>query len=320
MSEAAHEWKIADYPQSSEVTIAMRPFLHPLFQGLNAGQPFGGVSEFTFANIYLFRRAHDYRVSILENGLLLITGRDRGRHGGGKTFFMLPLGLPEEDVIARLFKEFSFMKAATGAQVEFLRGRGYIAEEDRDNFDYLYSRSELALLPGRKFHKKKNLVNAFLGRYRCEGMPLTDDRVKDALWILEEWRKESLADGDYIAAKEALEKADPLQLCGGIYYVDGKPAAYALGEELGHETFAVHFEKGLNPFKGLMQFVNMSFAEILPEHYSFVNREQDMGDDGLRQAKESYRPVGFIKKYIITINTGRLSGQGGCLFVLEHSA
>ena len=138
-------------------------------------------------------------------------------------------------------------------------------------------------------------------------MPLTDDRIKDALWILEEWRKESplkgfsQIQGDYTAAKEALEMAYPLQLCGGIYYVDGKPAAYALGEELGTATFAVHFEKGISGVKGLMQFVNMSFAEILPSSYKFVNREQDLGDEGLRQAKESYRPVGFIKKYMITI-------------------
>ncbi|MBI5888312.1 MAG: DUF2156 domain-containing protein [Deltaproteobacteria bacterium] len=292
---------MADYPASSEVTLDLRPFLHPLFQGLNAREPSGGISEFTFANIYLFRHAHEYRVSILEGGLVLITGRDRE-----KTFFMLPLGLPEKDAAKRLFKEFSFMKAATGAQAEFLRAAGYTALEDRDNFDYLYSRAELARLPGRRFHKKKNLVNAFLGQYRCEGMPLTDDRIKDALRILEDWSRESRARGDYIAAKEALEKAGPLQLCGGIYYVDGKPAAYALGEELGTETFAVHFEKGiggikgLNPLRGLMQFVNMSFAEILPSSYKFVNREQDLGDDGLRQAKESYRPVGFIKKYMIT--------------------
>lgn len=304
MSEASHEWKIADYPASSEVTLALRPLLHPLFQGLNAKEPFGGISEFTFANIYLFRHTHEYRVSILEGGLVLISGRDRGRHDRGrhdkgKTFFMLPLGLPEKDAIRRLFQEFSFMKAATAAQADFLRAAGYHVREDRDNFDYLYSRAELAGLPGRRFHKKKNLVNAFLGQYRCEGMPLTDDRIKDALLILEEWRKESQIQGDYIAAKEALEKAGPLQLCGGIYYVDNRPAAYALGEELGKETFAVHFEKGIGGIKGLMQFVNMSFAEILPSSYEFVNREQDLGDEGLRQAKESYRPVGFIKKYMI---------------------
>lgn len=316
MSEAAHEWKIADYPASSEVTLALRPFLHPLFQGLNAKEPFGGISEFTFANIYLFRHAHEYRVSILEGGLVLITGRDRGRHDREKTFFMLPLGLPEKDTTARLFQEFSFMKAATGAQAEFLRAAGYQAREDRDNFDYLYSRQELASLQGRRFHKKKNLVNAFLGQYRCEGMPLTDDRIKDALYILEEWMKDSLVEGDYIAAKEALEKAYPLQLCGGIYYVDGKPAAYALGEELGTETFAVHFEKGIggikgfSPLRGLMQFVNMSFAEILPSSYKFVNREQDLGDEGLRQAKESYRPVGFIKKYMITITAPSRGSTG----------
>lgn len=305
MSEGRNVGKIEDYPASSEITLAMRPLLHPVFQRLNAGEPFGGISEFTFANIYLFRDAHRYRVSIFEGGLLLIAGRD-----GEKRFFMLPSGLPSIEGFARLFNEFSFMKNASGTQAELLRASGYATAEDRDNFDYLYSRAEMASLAGRKFHKKKNLVNAFIGRYRCEGMPLTDERINDALWILEEWRKEGGrgthpqdgSAGDYVAAKEALENARVLELCGGIYYVDGAPKAYALGEELGPETFAVHFEKGADGGKGmrgLMQFVNMSFAGILPDRYKFINREQDLGADGLRQAKESYRPAGFIKKYMV---------------------
>jgi len=115
-------------------------------------------------------------------------------------------------------------------------------------------------------------------------------------------------------AKEALERMDELQLCGGIYYVDGKPAAYILGEEIAEgKTFVIHFEKAVGEYKGLYQFINQSFAAILPEKYTYINREQDLGDEGLRQAKLTYRPVGFIKKYRAALNADILRelGSGG---------
>ena len=80
--------------------------------------------------------------------------------------------------------------------------------------------------------------------------------------------------------------------------MNGSPAGYTLGEEIAAgRMFVIHFEKALNRFKGLYQFVNMSFAAILPDNYTYVNREQDLGNEGLRQAKLSYKPVGFVKKY-----------------------
>ena len=74
--------------------------------------------------------------------------------------------------------------------------------------------------------------------------------------------------------------------------------AYSLGEELMQgRSFAIHFEKAVNGYKGVWQFVNQAFAAILPEKYQTINREQDLGDQGLRSAKMSYKPCGFIKKY-----------------------
>ena len=80
--------------------------------------------------------------------------------------------------------------------------------------------------------------------------------------------------------------------------MDGRPAGYTLGEEIaGGTTYLIHFEKAVPGYKGLYQFINMSFAGILPDKYVTINREQDLGDEGLRQAKLSYRPCGFVKKY-----------------------
>jgi hypothetical protein len=144
-------------------------------------------------------------------------------------------------------------------------------------------------------------VNAFINNYNYEGKPLLEEFIPDALEVLESWRDGRDNPGDYKASREALEKSEELQLCGGIYYVEGKPAAYTLGEELaGGDSFVIHFEKALSQYKGIYQFVNQCFASILPEKYTYINREQDLGDPGLRQAKLSYRPVGFVKKYRVT--------------------
>jgi hypothetical protein len=276
------------FPRFSEITFEMRPVLHPLFRSLT-----DGVSEFTFANIYLFRKTHGYRIARLDEGSYVIAGSD-----GGRSFFMLPFGLPAPSVLEELFRRFSGMKTVSENQAESLRGLGYEVVEDRDNDDYLYKTSELATLQGRAFHKKKNLVNAFVNNHNYEGKPLLEEYIPQALEVLGSWREQHGIEGDYEAAREALEKTETLSLCGGIYYVDGKQAGYTLGEEIaGGTTYLIHFEKAVPGYKGLYQFINMSFAGILPEKYIFINREQDLGDEGLRQAKLSYRPCGFIKKF-----------------------
>ncbi|KPK78157.1 MAG: ABC transporter permease [Phycisphaerae bacterium SM23_30] len=281
---------IKDYPDFSELSLQQRPILHPLFQGLVEG-----ISEFTFANLYLFRKAHQYRIARLGPELYVIAGKN-----ADELFFMLPFGLPENDLLPRLFDDFTTIKAVSENQAAQLAEMGYTVEEDRDNFDYLYSREELTRLPGRKFHKKKNRVNAFIKNYQYQGEPLLEEYRDQALAILDAWVRQRDEPGDYEAAREALEKMWPLQLCGGIYYVDSEPVAYSLGEELARgKSFAIHFEKAIkaDQYKGIYQFVNQAFASILPEKYDTINREQDLGDPGLRQAKEGYNPVGFVKKY-----------------------
>ncbi len=282
---------IPRYPDTFELTLALRPLLHPLFQKLCAG-----ISEFTFANLYLFRATHHYRVSTLAGELLLITGRD-----GNVPFFMLPFGLPDAPLLSQLFASFGTMKCVSSSQVKLLVPLGYEITEDRDNFDYLYRRQDLAELAGSKFHKKRNLIKAFVNNYSYEGRPLLETHKADVLDILEKWRLNREEPGDYDAAKEALEKAEELQLCGGIYYVEGKPVAYSLGEELACGTsFAIHFEKAVDEYKGLWQFINQAFAAILPAQYETVNREQDLGSEGLRKAKLSYKPIAFVEKFKAT--------------------
>jgi uncharacterized protein len=286
---AAATAAIPEYPGSTAVSLALRPLLHPLFQALPEG-----ISEFTFANIYLFRDSHNYRLSRLSEELVVILGRD-----GKQPFLMSPFGLPPEEVLRQVLHDQQRMKCVSESQRGPLAAMGLVVSEDRDNFDYLYLRQEMAELSGRKFQKKRNLIKNFVNNYQYEGRPLLPEYLPDALAVLATWREEHQSTGDYAAAREALEWGEELQLCGGIYYVDGQPAAFTLGEELAQGTsFVIHFEKGCHRFKGIYQFVNQAFAEIIGERYATVNREQDLGDEGLRQAKLSYRPCGFVKKYV----------------------
>ena len=181
---------------------------------------------------------------------------------------------------------------------EQLEQKGIEVSEDRDNFDYLYLRGDLAELTGKKYHKKKNLGNHFLPSYTHEARQLTADLIPQAMEILERWKQDKGEDGDYRSAREALEFFDTLALRGGIYFADGKPAAYCLGESIAKgKMFAIHFEKAIDEYKGIYQFMNQAFAATLPRFFIHINREQDLGDEGLRQAKMTYRPAGFVKKY-----------------------
>jgi hypothetical protein len=116
--------------------------------------------------------------------------------------------------------------------------------------------------------------------------------------VLEAWRSSSRDPADYAPAREALVHADDFGLRGAVYYVDGQPAGYTLGEVAKADTmFVVHYEKTIPDMKGLYQLINMDFVRGLPATCVLINREQDLGDPGLRQSKLTYRPCDFVKKY-----------------------
>src|SRR3989339_772616 len=142
---------IAQYPQFSDIKLEYRDVLNPLFKSLSEG-----VSEFTFAGIYLFRDVHNYKITVAEDTYLLC-GSDNG-----EPFFMCPFRLPPENILSEFFDKFKTFKAVTESQKTHLEECGFTVFEDRDNFDYLYSRSEFSALGGKKFHRKRNLFLNFI--------------------------------------------------------------------------------------------------------------------------------------------------------------
>lgn len=288
----SNDTSIPPFPEFAPISLAMRDELYP---GLNMLAD--GVSEFTFSNLYLFRSTYGYRLSRLPTGCVAIEGSK-----DGKSFFSLPSFAETWDIVDELMRSHDFMKnlsetAATAHRIG-LEARGYQVSEDRDNFDYLYYRKDLAELSGREYHKKRNQVNGFINNYECEQRPLRKDNVTDALAVLDEWRAAKGYEGDYAAAREGLERFELLGMRGAVYYVKEEPVGWCLGESLAKgKSFAIHFEKACDRFKGIYQFINQAFAQSLPAHHVYINREQDLGNEGLRQAKMTYRPCGFVRKY-----------------------
>lgn len=291
---------IYDYPHFTALDLNMKSELHPWLASLE-----DGISEYTFAGLYLFRNTYQYNAAWLPSEVeghqkLILRGtRD------GKSFYAFPAGMPSDPMLRKsLMSEVDYIKGLSEHHADPIRvwveQQGHFVWEDRDNFDYLYLKQDLATLEGKKYHKKRNHVNAFINNYQYEERKFCNDSMADAYQILDTWHAERGRDDDYIASKEALDRCSELELCGYIVYANGKPAAYTMGESLQKgKTFVVHIEKAISEFKGIYQFINMAFAAILPAHYQYINREQDLGNPGLRQAKMTYLPCGFVKKYRI---------------------
>lgn len=188
-------------------------------------------------------------------------------------------------------------------------GRVSLAEA-REHWDYVYSVPELVELKGNRFHKKKNLLNQFLRAYRHDFSVLTPDCVEATLDMQRQWCtwRDCEDSGTLVAENRAITRVlqnwDRLGggLFGGVLRIEGEVAAYTVAEALSDDMLVIHFEKGRPEFKGVYQAVNQMFLAANGEGFAFVNREQDLGDEGLRKAKMSYNPVKFLKKYTVNVN------------------
>ena len=187
-------------------------------------------------------------------------------------------------------------------------GNRIFIEESREHWDYLYHVDELTQLGGRRFHKKKNLLNQFKKKYDFQFVPLDTEMIDMAMALQEDWctwhdcksldalAAENLAISRVLGSWEKLE--GPI---GGAILVDRQMVAYTIAEPLSEDTLVIHFEKGNVDFKGTYQAVNQMFLEYFGQKFKIVNREQDLGDAGLRKSKLSYNPSDFLKKYQISL-------------------
>lgn len=269
-----------------------RDLLSPLLKKMDTR-----IAEYSFANLYLFRNTHNYEV--ITDRFVFI----KGKSYDGKTYVMPTVDLRAIglEYVSDILKDVDFIFPVDEKWLKFFHSERFFFEYDDGDTDYLYYIEKMQTFAGKKLHGKRNLLHQFLRSYGCEPVPLYgSDRIKEAIEILEKWQEDtgqSKYETDFNACLEALKLYDELVICGFIYYVDKRPAGFIIGEEIGVDTFALHFAKGLVQYKGIYQFMFNNFSKILPDKYRFINFEQDLGIENLRMSKMSYEPDIFLKKY-----------------------
>lgn len=175
-------------------------------------------------------------------------------------------------------------------------------EFDRDSADYIYECEKLIGLKGKKFHGKKNHVNKFTKTYDWVYEKITEENIDDCLAMLYKWKEKNCEPGNIekhaeaCVSENALRKREFLGLKGGLLRANGEVVAFALGEQINEDTLVVHIEKAFSEVPGAYAVINQQFLIHESGGLKYVNREDDVGEPGLRKAKLSYHPEFLVEK------------------------
>ena len=179
-------------------------------------------------------------------------------------------------------------------------------EPVRDQYDYIYRRTDLATLHGKHLDAKRNHIHRFRAEHPdFEYRPLTTESFDECRRLTEIWQEEKGGSDTINAEKQVMETIfsnwDALGMIGGSIFVDGRMVAFTYGSAVTTDTFDVCVEKADRHVEGAFAIINQQFAEHLPEQYIYLNREEDMGIPGLRQAKLSYHPEILLSYNVVHI-------------------
>lgn len=268
------------------------------------------ASDASFANIYLLRNKYNTKISRYKD---FIIRKYSGK--GARCGYTFPLGKGDvAKALAEIEKDakecgerlqFAFVTEEQKEVLENAMPARFCYSSDAGDSDYIYLRSELASLSGKAFHKKKNHFSKFVRTYPdYKYYEIGACNIYDAQKVADAWYYEHLQDEDasqlaeYKAIKEALENFEELGLIGGIIYVNDSPCAMTIASKINENTVDVHFEKAVGEYalNGGYAAINKLFSEKL-DGVTWLNREEDIGIEGLRKAKLSYRPKIMLKKY-----------------------
>ncbi len=289
--------------RSETLSIEHKDLLVPRLKAVHTS-----LSEYTFANLYLFRTNHDYEVLFDEEVFI------KGRSYDGYRYLMPTVELRNIDVdyLRRMLRGVDFLFPIPDAWLPAFKSDDFEIFFRQGDADYVYTVEKISTYRGRRLHKKRNLLKQFLTLYSHDARPLTNDRLVDARFVLNDWLATTnmlAAETDYNACLEALDRYEELVLCGGIYYANNEPAGFVLGEELNPETFVLHFAKARTKFKGIYQYMLNRFAGVLPQKYRYLNLEQDLDKENLRVFKSSYVPDVLVRKARVRLKDQQNSMQ-----------
>lgn len=274
------------------------------------------ASEMSFTNIFMWREYYKFRYSIVNDLLCIVSFMD-----SGAPFAFMPAGkLNEENFTGAVFALKEHFKER-GHNLQFRRVtsselryfREFVKSEDnivydRDNSDYVYLAENLIKLSGKKYDGKRNHIKRFKKLYEYRYIKLDANHIDECRRIMNDWCREKNCNchrGAYCerhAGMELLNNYDALGCKGAIIEVNGRIEAFTVGELLNRDTAVIHIEKANNRIHGLYTFINQQFCENEWQDAVYVNREQDLGIEGIRKAKLSYNPVKMIDKYTVIID------------------
>lgn len=264
------------------------------------------VSELTFTNMFSWSSKRAIKLAESGGGLVLLAEEE------GRRFFLPPVCACDVVDAARAMFQHAraagfepVMERVPETMADELARAGFTVEEDRANWDYVYRVSDLALLEGGHYDGKRNFVKQALDKYRCEYRRITAGNVPDCLALETSWcnLRHCELDPGLAAEQRAIavcfENWEQFSLIGGAVVVEGRIEAFAIGERLSPSTAVVHFEKANPELRGVYQLINQWFCVNELSGYTYVNREQDLGIEGLRKAKESYHPHHMVRKFTL---------------------
>ena len=267
--------------------------------------------DMAFANIYCWQPFYRSEWAEVE-GFLVVRFR---LDGGDRLAYMQPLS---EGGVADFSKIIPLLSADASAMGQPLRFAGLTPEgveslrryspemfafaASRDFADYIYAAEDLRNLEGRKYQPKRNHINRFRNENEFRFLTLTAEHAEECLRLNELWGAGRADDDSTIRAEReamirAFENFDALGLLGGAICVGGELAAFTYGSLSCCDTFVTHIEKANTKYNGIFATINNLFARSLPEYVRLINREEDMGIEGLRKAKLSYYPVAVEPKW-----------------------
>lgn len=269
-------------------------------------------AEYNFTNLFIWEPVFESKICRFKDFLLLTSGT------GENTRYLFPAGKGDYKEVLSVLAEDAKLKRVPfiiiGIPPEMVETvKSFFPENNgvdpvRDSFDYVYESEKLITLSGKKLQPKRNHLARFTELLNWSYEVIDEKNLEECVQFTEGWCIEvggcegnkSLS-SELCAVGRALTHFFELKLSGGLIRLDGRVVAYSIGEKLNSDTLIIHIEKASASIRGAYQAINREFAQRNAAGLKYINREDDAGDLGLRQAKTSYYPAFMQEKYIAKI-------------------
>lgn len=267
------------------------------------------ICDFAFANLYGWGERYGTSWAIVEGGLV-IRFRPAGREYPA---YLMPL-CDNGESFARTINKLANRAEQDQYPLVLMgvteRCRGWLETHcpsrfefisDEGSRDYVYLRERLVSLSGKSLQSKRNHINKFEKLYpNYSYEPITTDNITECLEVETAWLADHEHSKDQLDEQQMIRRClsnfEALRLMGGALRVDGKIIAFTFGSPINQDTFGVHVEKANTAYDGAYPMINREFARHIPKQYTYINREEDLGIEGLRKSKLSYKPELILHK------------------------